>query len=244
MGFEKFDQHNKGAYWERYFEKDRKFYDTIKNHIAAALSMGKSAGMDIGAGPGVGAKLLDDLNIKTIIYGYEPSETSADGTVFAEELRLKNSTVEYRPIHCGMEKIQTPENDSLDYILALRTAHEIAESMNSRDKFFNELCRLLGGLKKQGSIIIAEPQFSDSFASQPEMLKLIQAYKQEKIGHSHVPSDYITDIEMKKHMEEAGLNLINENIIPDEKLLDYLVEQGFILKESPCYFYVQTFRKE
>ena len=70
MGFEKFDQHNKGAYWERYFEKDRKFYDTIKNHIAAVLSVEGSVGIDIGVGPGVGAKLLDSLDIETTVFGY------------------------------------------------------------------------------------------------------------------------------------------------------------------------------
>lgn len=243
MPFEKFDQHNEGAYWERYFEKDRKFYDTIKEHISAFIEKDGSVGIDIGAGPGVGAKILDTLGMKTTLTGYEPSKTASDGTKLVKELEANNSGVKYNSVCEGIDSIPTPEKESLDYILALRAAHEIAESLGGKERFFEELGRNLTGLKKQGKLIIAEPQVADNFKDQTEIIDAMKKYKLERIGHSHDPSDYITDTKMREHLEEMGLELIRETTVPDDKLLAFLQEKGFKIEESPCYFYVQTYQK-
>ncbi len=245
MSFEKFDQHIEGEYWKKYFEKDKVFYATIRDHLFRALAQTPdSAGLDIGSGPGVGAKLLDDLNIKTTLTGYEPSMTAADGVELLKELEKKGSKVKYIPVQGGIEKIPTPEINSLDYVLILRAAHEIAESLGGYDKFFSELERVIVGLKESGKIIIAEPQYDKDFNDQTEIIEKVREFKQIKIGHSHIPSDYITDEEMIAFMNRKSFKKMEEDIVVDQSTLDQLRAQGIAIEKSPCYFYVHTYQRE
>lgn len=245
MPFEKFDQHTEGEYWKKYFEKDKVFYNAIREHLSRALTQTPdSAGLDIGSGPGVGAKLLDDLGIETALIGYEPSMTAVDGIKLSKELESKSSKVKYTPVQGGIDKIPTPEIDSLDYFLILRAAHEIAESLGGHDKFFSELERIMAGLKRSGKIIIAEPQYDINFNDQTEIIERVRKFKQIKIGHSHIPSDYITDEEMSAFMSQKSFQKVEESIIADQSTLDELRLQEIDIEKSPCYFYVHTYQRE
>ena len=135
MGFEKFDQHSQGQYWTHYFEKDTDFYNTIKKHMRASFVNGKTVGIDIGAGPGVGARLLASLPTQGTLIGFEPSATCSDGQKLSQELSHKNSQIKYiakRGRILDIKKFNQGEEFNgilFDYILLLRAAHEIAESL-------------------------------------------------------------------------------------------------------------------
>ena len=141
MGHEKFDYHNQGKYWKKFFKNDKEFYTSIQSHVLKHISDGNSIGIDIGAGPGIGARIFANLGFKTKLTGFEPSKTSLDGEKLSKELIDIESPVEYYSEKNGIAGINTPQENSVDYILILRSSHEIAESLESKDSFFKELSR-------------------------------------------------------------------------------------------------------
>ncbi len=243
MGFEKFDKHAGGDYWERYFTENKDVINVTKEHISSFISKEKPTfGLDIGAGPGIGAFLLSSLGLTTTLTGFEPSKTIQDSIKLAQELRKKSSPTTYLPKQGGIQDIQRYEKELFDYILILRASHEIAESLGSKKRFFEEISRLLPTLKKDGVIIISEPQYTRKENS-IEIIKEVQEYQKIRIGHFHIPSDYIMSTEMKKEMKQKSLSLLKEDILPNNRLLTYLNDKDLNLKSSPCSFYVQTYHK-
>lgn len=229
MGSGKFDHYDNGKYVCSYFNRDKEFYSAIKAHIKEAISKRKTVGVDIGAGPGIGARLFADLNFETKLTGFEPSLTGQDGRKLSKALIDKGNSVLYVAKCCGISDITTPNKNSLNYILVLRASHEIAESLGSKNKFFRELKRIIVGLKDSGVLIIAEPQYAEKNPDK-ETIRKVQEYQKETIGHCHVPPDYITAKKMQDHIIKIGLRLLKETIIPNKKLLS-------------LSFYVQTFQK-
>lgn len=238
----KFDTQKDGQYWINYFILDKYFYDAIKKHIDEDIPNKNTVGIDIGSGPGVGARILADLNFETELTGFEPSETFHDGERLSNEFIKQSIPIKYNTKQGGILDINTPNINSFDYILILRATHEIAESLGNKNKFFSELGRILVGLRSSGILIIAEPQYCEENPSE-EIIKEVQVYQQKSMGHFHIPSDYITAKDMKNKIENIGLKLIKETILPNSKLLDHLKKRGLNLNNSPCNFYVQTFQK-
>ncbi len=242
MKYEKFDKYDKGKYWQAYFEKDKEFYNAIKKHMAVELKKKETIGIDIGAGPGIGARLAFSLNLNTKLVGYEPSATWRDGKKLADEIARAKTAMKYISLNRAIQKIKNPKVPALDYILVLRAAHEIAASLGSKGKFFREMKQVSRGLKEGGVLIVAEPQFKDA-KIRSSLLKKVQEYQQQKIGHSHIPSDYIPKEKMKQIFSKIGLRLTKETSMPDKRLNIYLKKQG-INRESPIFFYIQTYKKE
>ena len=242
MGYEKFNEQVKGKYWEKYFKHDDEFYMTIQNHILKHIPKENTIGIDIGAGPSIGAHIFVNLEFQTEITGYEPSDTYIDGIELSEQFKEDKIQIKYTSIKGGISDINIKKENPVDYILILRAAHEIADSLKSKDNFFKELAKLTENLKEEGILIIADPQYLDENVSE-EIIKKIQEYQIKNIGHCHVPSDYVTTEDNKKHIQAIGLEIIEETIIPDKKLPNFLKEEGINLKESPYGFYIQTFKK-
>lgn len=242
MGFEKFNQHaGSGAYLERYLERDGEFYGAIRNHIGRLIGEKPTVGLDLGAGPGVGALIMESLDSPTRLIGAEPSLTHSDGAALSEQFLEEGGLVHYEARHQGIVEVSNDELPELDYLLALRSSHEMAESIGGKDQLFEELGRIIEQLKQGGFLVVAEPQYSSIPAD--EVIAEIQRYQMSTIRHSHVPSDYITDREMEADLKALGLKLENETIIPNRKLLAHLKNAiGYASDESPCSFYVQTYR--
>ncbi len=248
MAYKKFDKHQNGKYWENYFNKGIDFYRLIQDHMQESLGGRSTKGLDVGAGPGVGARLAADAGLETLIIGYEPSDTHKDGEKLAEELKADESPTVYLPRTGGIEAISGIEENSLDYIVILRACHEIADSVGGKEVFMQYLSRLIPLLKPEGKIIVGEPQFSPEITENPEnyqdLIKEVQNYQEKAIGHSHVPSDYITFSELENEFERAGLILERRDFLEHKPVLNHLREQGYTLEKSPNMFYVETFSKK
>ena len=124
----------------------------------------------------------------------------------------------------------------------MRAAHEIAASLGSKGEFFREMKRISKGLKRGGVLILADHQFKNA-KIRPSVLKKIQEYQQQKIGHSHIPSDYIHKEKAKQIFWKQGLDLTKETTMFDKKLSVYLRKQG-IKEKNPTFFYIQTYKKQ
>ena len=248
MAYKKFDKYKDGAYWENYFKKDKEFYQIISKHLREGLAGKKTKGLDIGSGPGVGAKLADEAGLDTTIIGYEPSETYLDSVTLSENLNAKHSPTKFIPIKGGINDISGIELKSLDYILILRAIHEIIDSLGGKDNFRRCMLEIIKLLKKGGLLIIGEPQFSVEITSNPQkyadLIKEVQKYQNKMIGHCHVPGDYFTYLEFEDFSINSGLKLLKKDLLENSLLLRYLNEAGLSLNKSPALFYIETYKKE
>ena len=247
-GFVKFNKQIEGQYDRNFLAKSQEFYDCILEHMRSALYGRKTIGLDIGAGPGIGARLAATIPLETQITGYEPSKTHYEGARFAEKLAKKNHCTHYQTIQGGIEAIPMSSHNSLDYILILRAGHEIAESLGSPDKFIAKCTELLPLLKNNGHLIIADPQFSRHITENPDrfssLIEEVKRFQTASIGHSHDPHDYICFWDLEQRLYSTGLHLERQDIIPKDDVLQYVLSKGFRMKESPTLFYVQTYKKK
>ena len=254
MGFKKFNQLAGGEYWENYFGMNESFYSLIKDHMVESIQKttqgtAKPIGIDLGAGPGVAAMLAFEANIKSTIFGYEPSDTHEDGVRLAAELTDSNDLNCYCPINEGIEKFIVDDYKCvpISFITALRSCHEMADSVGSKDRFFQLLSKVTSLLVGGAPLIVGEPQYTEEITSNPEdysdLIWEVQQYQMEVIKHCHVPLDYFTNGDMKLRMKGLGLELVREDISENNEVLEGLQRRGLDLQESPCLFYVQTYRK-
>lgn len=245
----KFNDQSGGRYWENYFNRDQAFNTIIQEHLMD-LATGVTKRLrflDIGAGPGCGAMLLFQLGIKSLVVGYEPSDTCFDGTKLAEELDSEESTVTYISNRGSLKSVyELRDTVKYDVILLLRSAHEIAESMKCRRSFLQMLGVVIGRfLKTNGTIIVAEPQYSEEITSSPDefedVIALVRQFQEETLGHSHHPSEYIPHQEMCEFMGRRGLQLTKQTIIENSNVLSWLHERGTDLEKSTNIFYCMSF---
>jgi len=208
--YKKFDKYSGKRYMEAYIKKFSNFYSAIKKSMKSYLiKKDDLIGLDIGAGPGIGALLLDQANIKCILYGLEPSKTHGEGKRFANELKGKKSSVIYEPrkgvIQDLEEKLKIGK-ESLDFVLILRAIHELRESVGGKLKLKSELKRVTRLLKKGGILIVADPQYNEKINKNPlkyrEIIDAVKILQKEIIGHSHEPGNYIPSKELKHYFPE------------------------------------------
>jgi len=247
MGFKKFSKHSDGKYWERYFKKSEEFYRLIQSHLAENLAGRSTKGLDIGAGPGVGARLVADAGLETRLVGYEPSETHHDGQELAAQLR-EDSSVVYVPEKGGIEDINPEDMSNIDYMLILRACHEIADSVGGKQKFFAQIRDIAGNLGNNGRVFIGEPQYNMDITENPTeysaLIDEVMSFQERVIGHSHVPEDYVTYQELESGFSESRLILVKRDILPHKGILNHVRSAGFDVDESPCLFFVDTYRRK
>jgi SAM-dependent methyltransferase len=251
MGITKFSEVKN--YLERYVENDEEFYSTVKEQLGKIVDGDNQRGLDVGAGPGVTAILLSQLGKRTLLHGCEPSDTYEESEELSRKLVSKEflarteSQINYSPVRATLEFFLRITLDVYDYMVFLRSAHEIADSMGGKDQFFEVVEQAFQKLKKGGKVLFADPQYTKQIRNNPrryeELISLVQEYQDEHIGHHHVPSDYINNEELKERLGTTGLILTQEIIIPDTKTLSFLKDKGFDINKPPTEFYVQTYQK-
>lgn len=247
MGISTFDRFAGGGYWGAYVERSRPFYSLVQRHMAQHLTGGCI--IDIGAGPGVGASLLDALDMPAAVHGLEPSDTHDDGVQFAERLRGKGSMVAYHPHRGGIADISNLalEQGSADALLFIRCLHEIAGSLGGKEHLAASLGVAGMYLKPQGKIIVGEPQYRMDITLHPgqheELLRCTRAYVAQLIGHSHAPEEMIRQEECFSWMHGLGYAVLQHNVLPLEDQLAHVRSRGFLVEKSPTEMYVTTFEK-
>jgi hypothetical protein len=236
--YKKFNN-QQGTYLDNYFKTNQQFYKSIAKQMQ--LLKQDSIGIDVGAGPGIGAMLADSIGLKTTIYGYEPSNTHFDGINLQKELQKKNSSVIYHPSQLGITGIKTPKENSLNYMLFLRSVHEINLDLKKENKIFQEINRLSYGLKQGGTVVIADPYYD--YIPDRKTVELVQEYQMSTIKHKHEPHDYIHCIDLQLKLEDVvGLKCINQNTVKLDKLGKFLENKNSKI-ENPMSYHVSVFKK-
>ncbi len=145
--------------------------------------------IDIGGGPGMGARTIDVLGIKATVTNIEPSNTIND----VPQL----SFVKYIPLKMSFKEAL---NASMPYIasciLMVSSEHEIAlcngrTPLENKKEFLHDLNEFIRkNLKKNGRLIIGFPNYRNG-ASEKEIAKQ-RKFTESLLGHSHPPEEFFT----------------------------------------------------
>lgn len=246
MTSEKFDKVGE-EYWKRFVEPNSTFYEVVQDRLARQLRGKRAYVLDVGAGPGVVARLLDEANIPANVAGCEPSGLHTQGVRLQAYFREKLSCIKYDPFNCNLAEIIgtlgkcAERGDLYDAITLIRSAHEIAESC-SREKLFSQLESVLEYMTADGALIVGDPVYTSEAASRPEVISAVRQIQEKTIGHSHVPKDYIQPIELERHLKGSGFKCGPVVFLSHPALKS--VAEKYSLNQTPIVFYVATFTKQ
>ena len=175
-------------YNNTFASKIKVMHTLIKDIMSDQLCDGDTI-IDMGGGPGIGAKLIDELGIKATVTNIEPSTMIYD----IPEL----STVDYIPIKISLQEARDARMPvTADCLLMVSSAHEIAlcnnaSPLENKKIFFQDLDSFIKtNLKSDGIIIIGFPNYKKGssrarIASQRRLIESI-------LGHSHPPEELFT----------------------------------------------------
>ncbi len=242
-----------GKYWASFVNNSMDFYGHVQAAVVAGLPNRNGLplrGIDIGAGPGIGAWLLADSGINATLVGYEPSNTHFDGLKLAKLLKREKSPLRYVPVHGGMsELLKDLRNEKpVDFILMTRAAHEIAMSLRGKPQFNAAMAELVTSIRRNGVMIVADSEYNPKIYDHPRKyahwMRLSQEWQMKYVGHSHIPSDYVRGKEMRRLAGRLGLKLVREYLGQYEAFFTYCNRRDPSVTESTNVFYVQTYLRK
>jgi len=145
--------------------------------------------IDIGGGPGMGARIIDELGIETTVINIEPSTTIND----VPQL----SFVKYIPLKMSFkEALAARMPITASCLLMVSSEHEIAlcngrMPVENKKEFLHDLNKFIRkNLKKNGCLIIGFPDYRNG-ASNIEISRQ-RKFTESLMGHSHPPEEFFT----------------------------------------------------
>ena len=169
-------------------------HELVKEVLSKQISNGDHV-IDIGGGPGMGARIIDSLGIMASVTNIEPSTTIHDVP------RLLH--VKYNPMKMSLkEALGVRMPFTADSILIVSAAHEIALCNNSsasknKEIFSSEINQFIRkNLKPEGIIVAGFPNYRER-ASPAEIAKQ-RRITESILGHSHPPEELFTIEELSK----------------------------------------------
>lgn len=184
-------------YTNNFAKKINSVHQLVSKNIRQFLSNGKNV-IDIGGGPAVGAKIIDDLSIKTNVLNLEPSANVKEVPVF------KNVKYEARQI-AFVDALNETLPIKADVVLMVSAAHEIAlayikSNEENKAQFFKDLKLLLINNTNEGAVFcIGFPNYKIGVSNGE--VKQQRTFVDKLLGHSHPPQDYFYIEEFKQAYE-------------------------------------------
>lgn len=185
----------------------------VKKVLSCNLNKGDVI-IDIGGGPGMGAKLIDDLGLEATVINIEPSTTISDIPCL--------SSVKYIPLKMTFkEALDAKMPHAADCLLAVSSEHEIAlcngqNPGENKKIFFEDLNKFIQkNLKKNGTVIFGFPNYRKG-ASETEINRQ-RKLTESLLGHSHPKEEFFTLEEFSKALDAQPVVYIQEPMnIADE----------------------------
>ena len=177
--------------------------------------------IDIGGGPGMGARIIDELGVEATVINIEPSTTIND----VPQL----SFVKYIPLKMTFkEALDTHLPYSGSCLLMVSSEHEIAlcngrTPVDNKKEFFHDLNEFIyKNLKKNGCLVIGFPNYRKG-SSEKEIARQ-RKFTESLLGHSHPLEELFTGEEFSaafdKHPDvfiQKPMTLTDER--PEETIL-------------------------
>lgn len=195
-------------------------HELVKEVLSGQIS-DRDRVIDMGGGPGMGARIIDSLGIMAYVTNIEPSTTIHDIP------QLKH--VQYTPIQMSMEEALDKKMPyPADCLLMVSAAHEIALCNNStasknKEIFSSEIKQFISkNVSPEGIIVVGFPNYRKN-ASLAEIARQ-RKITESKLGHSHPPEEMFTIEEFSQIFGARPLVYVNrpmniEGGNPDDTIL-------------------------
>lgn len=194
-------------------------HELVRNVLQGQLNKGDCI-IDIGGGPGIGAKIIEDLGIEATVINIEPSTTIQD----IPHLSL----VKYIPLKMTFkEALDAQMPCAANCLMVVSSEHEIAlcngqTPEENKKIFFEDLKKFIRkNLKKNGTLVFGFPGYRKG-ASEKEIARQ-RKITESLLGHSHPEEEFFTLEEFSAAFGQPDvfiqkpMNLANEN--PEETVL-------------------------
>ena len=169
-------------------------HELVKEVLSTQIS-NKDYVIDIGGGPGMGARIIDSLGIMVSVTNIEPSTTILDVP------RLLH--VKYNPVQMSLkEALNARMPYPADCLLMVSAAHEIAlcndsSPQNNKEIFSSEINQFIRkNLKPEGIIVVGFPNYREG--ASPAEIAQQRRITESHLGHSHPPEELFTIEELSK----------------------------------------------
>jgi hypothetical protein len=207
-------------YANTFAKKINVMHELVKSILSSQLREGDEI-IDIGGGPGMGARIIEELGIKSTLINIEPSSTIDDIP------RL--SFVKYIPLKMTFkEALDAQMPCSASCLLMVSSEHEIAlcncgTANENKNIFLEDLNKFIHkNLKKNGSLVFGFPNYRKGASG--EEIEKQRRLTESILGHSHPSEELFTVDEFSASFGaqpviflQKPMNLANED--PDETIL-------------------------
>lgn len=162
-------------------------HELVRDVLSRQIRKGDEV-IDIGGGPGMGARIIDELGIETTVINIEPSTTIND----VPQL----SFVKYIPMKMSLKEALNARIPSANCFLMVSSEHEIAlcngrTPVENKKEFFHDLNEFIRkNLNKNGCLVIGFPNYRKG-ASEIEISRQ-RKFTESLMGHSHPPEEFFT----------------------------------------------------
>lgn len=162
-------------------------HELVRDVLSRQIRKGDEV-IDIGGGPGMGARTIDELGIEATVTNIEPSNTIND----VPQL----SFVNYIPLKISFKEALRARIPSANCFLMVSSEHEIAlcngrTPVENKKEFFHDLNEFIRkNLKKNGYLVIGFPNYRKG-ASEIEISRQ-RKFTESLMGHSHPPEEFFT----------------------------------------------------
>jgi hypothetical protein len=207
-------------YTNTFANKIHVMHELVKNVLSGQLSKGDNI-IDIGGGPGMGARIIDGLGLEATVINIEPSTTIYD----VPHLSL----VRYIPIKMSFkEALEARMPCTADCLLMVSSEHEIAlcngrTAGENKKIFFDDLNEFIRrNLRRNGSMVFGFPNYRKG-ASETEIARQ-RRFTESLLGHSHPPEELFTVEEFSAALGAQPLVFIQKPMVlanekPEETFL-------------------------
>lgn len=217
-------------YTNTFAKKISDMHELVKIVLLGQLSKGDHI-IDIGGGPGIGARIIDEMGIQATVTNIEPSTTIED----VPQL----SFVKYTPLKMSFkEALDAQMPCTANCLLMVSSEHEIAlcngrTSNENKKMFFEDLNKFVRkNLKKNASLVFGFPNYRKG-ASETEIARQ-RRLTESILGHSHPPEEFFT-------VEEFCSAFCTRPVVLIQKPMHLAHAEETILMANVAVFKKETF---
>jgi ubiquinone/menaquinone biosynthesis C-methylase UbiE len=186
-------------YEKTYTSKLELSYKLFRKFLRLYVEDGNTV-VDIGAGVGIGCKLIHECKENCEVIGIEKDK---------ESIQISKKIPNYSPILAKVENMPI-RNGVADVVTSNHMMHWVSD----KEKVIDEVTRIL---KRKGRSLIGDSCYLDGVT--PEEIAHYMNLTRKNIGHAHRAEDFIKLGDLNNLLEEYSMTILKfEEVIPNPNI--------------------------